>query len=359
MAPTKSNNRKAKAKPLAQRKSSRRKNNATQSTSNDKENETPGLGVNGQEVDSFTAANTNDHEQNWWKINVKKAATLIEKCMKEYGWDRTETTRILKQYREFLVLKKEKSDWNATILYPCWPVDQMWLQHSEMEDFDYDMRNLLGHVIYRVPEIDAAEKARLYASTKDMIKEQFESYDEELWDVIEIRIVDQLGGEEKFEVNSREPLLPIFEQYVGKKEESIHSFRFEFGGKLVEKRDEEKEHTPTPMRLGIKHRGKIEASDVDKVAVTIHHSPGNKEKGYLIDKTTMISKTFDVFAKDELKIERTELVFRFGKKRLYGHESPMVINLASRGNTIDVAALDSLKCTSCICCNPNLNAGEA
>ena len=100
-----------------------------------------------------------EHENNWWSLHVEKAASLVERCMKQYNWDRAETKSILNSYRQFLLLKKEKEDWDATQLSPCYPISQMWLQHSQMEDYDYDMRNLLGHVINRRRTLDAAAES--------------------------------------------------------------------------------------------------------------------------------------------------------------------------------------------------------
>ena len=67
-----------------------------------------------------------------WSLNVEKAASLVEKCMKQYNWSRADTKNILNAYRQLLLLKKEMSDWNATKLSPCWPLCQMWLQHRKV-----------------------------------------------------------------------------------------------------------------------------------------------------------------------------------------------------------------------------------
>mmetsp|Transcript_31886 Transcript_31886/g.67031 ORF Transcript_31886/g.67031 Transcript_31886/m.67031 type:complete len:375 (-) Transcript_31886:229-1353(-) len=351
MAPTKPN-RKTKTKLTAQRKSSRRKSssaaNLPRPGTQDKENASPI--VNGE--DSPQPKTDDPHEQNWWKINVEKAAALIERCMKAYNWDRVETKKILNSYRQFLSLKKEHADWDATYLYPCWPVDQMWLHHSQMEDYDYDMRNLLGHVVNRYTLAVGADDA--VDVTKEALKQRFGSVDEELWNVINVCIVDQLGEEETIEVNMREPLSTFFERYAQKKEESVEKFQFVFDRKTIN--DDNTDGEATPMRLGIdRSNNKIRASHIEKVAINIRYASENKERGFLIDKTSMISTTFDEFAKEVLETERFKLVFLFQEKRVYGYESPVVFNMKCRDNTIEVVAVESYKCKSCICCNPNQN----
>ena len=146
---------------------------------------------------------------------------MVERCTKQYNWDKADTTNILTSYRHFLLLKKEMKDWEATKLVPCWPVAEMWYQHSQMEDYDYDMRNLLGHVVNRTSSVVLGDEERrmLGVATRNALKSRFgSSYDEELWETIQVCIVDQLGEEEIIEVNKREPLLPRFDQYARDKE---------------------------------------------------------------------------------------------------------------------------------------------
>ena len=167
MAPTKS--KKSKAKPTVQRKSSRRnaKNVVGNSQSTqDKENELNGTGTTAssqviQQQSGTNMSRMDDaHEKSWvstltachpllyiqlsndfhvvyidnvqWSLHVEKAASLVEKCMKQYNWSRADTKNVLNAYRQLLLLKKEMTDWNATKLSPCWPVAQMWLQHRKV-----------------------------------------------------------------------------------------------------------------------------------------------------------------------------------------------------------------------------------
>ncbi|KAL9186797.1 hypothetical protein ACHAXT_010517 [Thalassiosira profunda] len=357
MAPTKSN-RKAGAKPAPLRKSTRTKAGAKPpSNPNDKENRP--ADTNGRESLLQEAETDDVHEQNWWAINVEKAAALIEKCMKEYGWDRAETKRILASYRHFLILKKEHEDWDESKLFPCWPVFSMWEEHRGMDDYSTDMRDLLGHVLSFGRRIAVEERQRLIAATREALKERFGSYDAELWDDISIDVQNQLGDIDTGDVNRRTPLSNIMDaycqelrevedQYIKMSEEDIEKLQFVFNGKLI-KRDD------TCIRLGIEDGAEIRAIHPDKVAVTIRFSSGNKRL-ILADMTTMISKAFEECDLD-FGEERSKNVFLYGQRRVYGFESPLALEMNVRGNVIDVVDIESHKSENCMCCNPGGAAG--
>ena len=277
--------------------------------------------------------------------------------MKSYSWDRVETKKILNSYRQFLLLKKEHEDWDATILSPCWPVDQMWLQHSQMEDYDFDMNNLLGHVLNRNPPATLSEedKKKRDGVTKEAMKERFGSYDEELWDTIQLCLVDQLGVEEKIDINRREPLAAVFDQYAAKDEVDFDNYKFTFNDSEINENDTDGA-VATPMRLGMENNDKIDVCHVDSVAVTLEF--GDTEQSFLACKTEMISKTFDQFAVDVLESERSKFVFLYEGKKVYGYESPLALGLKSRGNVIEAVARENYKYKHCVCCNPQQNGDK-
>lgn len=354
MAPSKSN-RNSNTKLTAQRRKTipLKSSAAKSSTPQGKENASP----NG--VTISPPPKTNDsHEQNWWTIHVEKAVTLIERCMKVYAWNRIETKTIFNSYRLFLLLKKEHGDWEATYLHPCWPIDRMWLQHTQMCDYDYDMTNLLGHVVHRSKLLttqrrdDATRK-----KTMQCLRRTFgnSALEEELWNHVEVRIVDQLGEETILAMNRREPLSTFFKEYAeSKEEESVDKFQFAFDGKIINDTDDGGE--ATPMRLGMNGcNNEIKASHIDKVAITMRYFSESKERGFLIDNTSMMSSTLDEFAQEILETERAKLVFIFKETRIYGYESPLVFNMKRCDNIINVVDLESYKCKNCICCCPNQN----
>lgn len=82
------------------------------------------------------------HEAEWWKANVDKVSVLINLCTRVYHWDNATAKKVFKSYRQFLVIKREQSDWDSKKFTPCWSVDQMWKQHSTLDDYDLDISNL-------------------------------------------------------------------------------------------------------------------------------------------------------------------------------------------------------------------------
>ena len=347
---------------------------------NEKENAPPVVNAavaKGAEAKVRRDHDANDiREKNWWRVHVAKAAALIERCSKLLRWDVAEAKQVFDSYRQFLLLKKELGDWEATRLVPCWPVDEMWREHSQMEDYDHDMKDLLGHVIERrsllvamvdePTEADAPtevgaltevreqveEQVRLERTTREALKRRFGSrHDDELWAAVPVCIVNQLGVETTFEVNRREPLSNAFSVYAKiDKGESIEKYQFSYAGKIIslEKGDRE----DTPIRLGFGRRAKIEASHIDKAAFTIQYSP-EKQRGFLVKKTSMIYKAFEEFAREVMDTERSNLVFVLGDERVYGYESSIALGLKCRDNAV-IRAVDAglHKGKNCTCCNP-------
>ena len=361
MAPTKSNRKAGANKPAPLRKSTRQKAGTKSAPPNPNDKENRPAGTNGRESLLKEAETDDAHEQNWWAINVEKAAALIEKCMKEYGWDRGETKRIFAAYRQFLVVKKEHEDWDETKFFPCWPVDKMWLEHGVMDDYSTDMRDLLGHALnlgssgLGSPE----ELGQMKDATKEALKERFGSYDAELWDEMSIDVKDQLVGVVAItHLNRRQPLSILMGAYRDAvleekgstlvEQDYVEKLQFELNGKAL-KRDD------TCLRLGLEDGDEIEVYHPDKVAVTIRYSSEN-EHMVLADKTTMISKAFEECDLD-FGEERAKNVFLHGQRRVYGFESPLALEMECRGNVIDVVDIETHKSEKCVCCNPGGDAG--
>jgi len=299
---------------------------------------------------------------------------LIERSMKVHGWYRAEAKRIFDAYRQYLVLIKEHADWHGEKLIPCHSVDEMWHLHEQMDDYNFDMRNLLGHVVSLTTIMTSDDEddvrravqehelcSRLRA-TREAVKQRFgHEYDDDVWNNITVGFVDQLGVEFSFaEINRRQPLsycFRVYATYAVEEEESVDKFHFAFDGKTInnEKGTNGKE-VPTPMRLGIEHNGKIEVSHIEKVAITIHYS---RDNSFLWDKTSPMFDPFDHFATNILDTKCSKLVFLFRKERVFGYESPTALGLKCRDNIIDVVDVESYRCENCVCCNPALLSRNA
>ena len=74
-------------------------------------------------------------DKTWWMVDLdasgvdQGATPLVRWCIRVHGWDAPKARRVLAAYRQFLTLKTEHEDWDATVLSPCPLVDQMWQQH--------------------------------------------------------------------------------------------------------------------------------------------------------------------------------------------------------------------------------------
>ena len=134
--------------------------------------------------------------ESWWLIkkkDVKKeynrtregAAPLVSRCMRNHGWSFAHAERILKAYRQFLILKKEYKDWNADILSPSPWVDVMWHEHiSDVINYCHDTMLLCGRVVGHNPNgaLDGWKKER-DNTTRASLRGHFgvAEYDEEVW----------------------------------------------------------------------------------------------------------------------------------------------------------------------------------
>lgn len=86
---------------------------------------------------SFIDSHQNDFsERGWWMVDIiiddynsdgnsiitQGASPLVKRCMRRHVWSLTKTRMILSAYKQFLMLKKQLEDWNATLLSPCYLV---------------------------------------------------------------------------------------------------------------------------------------------------------------------------------------------------------------------------------------------
>jgi len=135
---------------------------------------------------------TNDFtERTWWLVDLEMdgitqgATALVKRCMKTYNWDLAKCRKVLNAYRQFLTLKKELKDWDATVLSPCLAVDQMWHQHIlDVVNYYHDMILLCGHVVGHNPDgaLDMEAKVTRDKTTREALEKKFGEYDKEIWD---------------------------------------------------------------------------------------------------------------------------------------------------------------------------------
>mmetsp|Transcript_20242 Transcript_20242/g.42427 ORF Transcript_20242/g.42427 Transcript_20242/m.42427 type:complete len:304 (-) Transcript_20242:132-1043(-) len=121
-------------------------------------------------------------------LDTQGATPLALRCMRAYEWDEAYTRRVMSAYRQFLWLKTDQQDWNATRVSPCTPVNLMWKEHLvDLKNYYHDCMILCdGHVLNYNPDENApqhqeAREVRLNV-TRAVLEDQFgDKYDAELW----------------------------------------------------------------------------------------------------------------------------------------------------------------------------------
>ena len=125
--------------------------------------------------------------ESWWMVDLESykgrqgATHLVRRCMVEYVWDGPKAKQVLKAYRQFLTLKKELQDWNATILSPSILVDMMWHMHVlDVINYVHDCIILCGRLVGYNP--DGKLNPGRIVFTKRALEERFgQDYDADVW----------------------------------------------------------------------------------------------------------------------------------------------------------------------------------
>ena len=162
-------------------------------------------------------------ERTWWMVDMfeqedneegnvttQGATALVKRCIRVYGWDLQKTRKVLSAYKQFLTLKKQYKDWDATLLSPSLLIDQMWHQHIlDVVNYNHDMMLLCGHVVGHNPDgaSDGKKKAERDATTRNALEQRFPNkYDKEIWGVASLKVGEE-SEEEESEGDSDSELL--------------------------------------------------------------------------------------------------------------------------------------------------------
>jgi hypothetical protein len=126
--------------------------------------------------------------ESWWNSDGSMdcgAGPLAYRCMREYYWSKEYTVRVLKGYRQFLELKKILEDWDAKILAPSPPVNQMWHQHIlDVANYCHDCLLICGRVVGNDPDsaLDEWALEKKMVATKQLLRARFErEIDTDIW----------------------------------------------------------------------------------------------------------------------------------------------------------------------------------
>ena len=80
---------------------------------------------------------------------------LFLRCTRRFGWSNETCQRILAAYREFMELKRQHADWNATVLVPPTnDVDRMWHEHIlDVQHYVKACNDYCGNLIGYNPDV--------------------------------------------------------------------------------------------------------------------------------------------------------------------------------------------------------------
>jgi small ubiquitin-related modifier len=195
------------------------------------------------------------NETTWFMIDLEHrpritqgATPLVARCMRLHHWPESKARKILKAYRQFLVLKKVKEDWNAEILSPSAEVDLMWHQHIlDVVNYSHDCMLLCGHVIGHNPDGGLSDSARAERRrvTQAALTEHFgaEAVDNIPPTVAErrrgptepitFRIRDHIGEELSFKIRYGTRMGKVFETYAQQKGVQAQTLRFLLYGERI------------------------------------------------------------------------------------------------------------------------------
>jgi hypothetical protein len=196
------------------------------------------------------------NETTWYMIDLEHrphitqgATPLVARCMRVYHWPESKARKILKAYRQFLMLKKIKEDWNTEILSPSAEVDLMWHQHIlDVVNYSHDCMLLCGHVVGHNPDggLDDSARAERREATRAALEEHFgeEAIVDNIWPTADeprvadpeslmVRIRDQTGEETFFRIRWRTQMLKVFETYAQHKQVRADQLRFLLGGERI------------------------------------------------------------------------------------------------------------------------------
>ena len=113
---------------------------------------------------------------------------LLPRCARQFGWSAEVCQRVLTAYRQFMELKRQHADWNATVLSPPVLVDKMWHEHIlDVQHYVKACRDYSANIIGHNPDgaLDPAAQATRIHTTKIFVQAFFDKQviDSEIWSV--------------------------------------------------------------------------------------------------------------------------------------------------------------------------------
>ena len=224
-------------------------------------------------------------ERTWWMVDMfaqddeeegnvttQGATALVKRCIRVYGWDLQKTRKVLSAYKQFLTLKKQFKDWDATLLSPSLLVDQMWHQHIlDVVNYSHDMMLLCGRVVGHNPDgaSDGKKKAERDTTTRNALEQRFPNkYDKEVWGVASLKVGEdseafptesisiRIRGMDKteiaYKIKRTSEIGTIFDLYAQRKGVCLSNIRFMLEGENIDPQ-------ATPMMMELEDDDQIDA----------------------------------------------------------------------------------------------------
>jgi small ubiquitin-related modifier len=289
-------------------------------------------------------------EETWWTVDAgfdgkQGASAVVARCVTLYGWSDPKARKVLKAYRQFLTLKKESKDWDATILSPSALVDQMWHAHVlDTKNYFHDMMLLCGNVVNHNPDGGHDKEAReaRRKTTRDALLNRFGSYtiDSEIWrgfhidgeDPVTVVVKDGRDGVPvTFEIKPSMKMRQIFEIFARKQNVNVAHVHLMYRGRPITKTDTPeslriKNHTPpTEINALITDAEIIPLDSPQPIVISIRDQSG-EEIYFKIKKTTPLSRVYESYASRK-GVDAKDLRFIFDGTRIDSTETAESIKL--------------------------------
>jgi len=192
---------------------------------------------------------------------------LFLRCTRRYGWSDETCQCILVAYREFMELKRQRNDWNATVLVPpTEDVDRMWHEHIlDVQHYVKACDDYCGNLIGYDP--DAVLNRAAYDSSGNchnndhkrrrvLSEEQPSNYQQPQpsktgRETITITIGDPTGEETYYKIRQSVQMKKLFEAHAGRQGVSREQLSFLLRGIRIEEYE-------TPMTLELEDQEQIE-----------------------------------------------------------------------------------------------------
>ncbi|KAL9184568.1 hypothetical protein ACHAXT_012538 [Thalassiosira profunda] len=296
-------------------------------------------------------------ERTWWMVDMEQgeesggepsnqgATALVKRCMRVHGWTLEKARKVLTGYRQFLTLKKEKEDWDATILSPSLLVDQMWHQHIlDVVNYCHDSMLLCGRVVGHNPDGALSGKAERDETTREALEERFPNHDKEIWGFeerfkaetdeeedrseggrtedfgVHIHIKDdQTGRVFRFHSEKSSKLKSVFDKFAARKGVPVSKLVFHRFGAIKASKTPEQLHALDVFHWDVSH-STIEIVAYYDEEMTLH--VGNetvREASITVNRMTtdVVKEAIDAVAASR-GVPASDLVFKSGGFARYG-----------------------------------------